>query len=71
MGSQNTSTFEKVPRNSIQLFHESVKKNRKGSITMIELKIEKLETIEAFDIWYDIGYGIGAAIHDIMHLIAG
>lgn len=38
---------------------------------MPELKIEKLEAIEAFDIWYDIGYGIGAAIHDIAHFFAG
>lgn len=38
---------------------------------MLELKVERLESVEALDIWYDIGYGIGAAIHDILHFFAG
>lgn len=35
----------------------------------MKLKIEKLEEVAAFNIFYDIGYGIGAAIHDILHVL--
>lgn len=30
----------------------------------MELRIERMESVVALDIWYDIGYAIGAAIHD-------
>lgn len=36
----------------------------------MELRIEKLETVEALNVWYDIGYAIGALIHDIAHFLS-
>lgn len=37
----------------------------------MQLEVERLEEVAALDIFYDIGYGIGAAIHDFLHILFG
>ncbi len=35
----------------------------------MELKIEKMEEVAALNVFYQIGYAIGAAIHDVLHIL--
>ena len=35
----------------------------------MELKIERLEPVSALNAAYQLGYAIGAAIHDLLHMI--
>lgn len=47
------------------LFIESRKKEEDA----MELKIERMESVEALNVWYNIGYAIGAALHDFLHMV--
>ena len=38
---------------------------------MLELKIEKMESVETLNVWFDIGWALGAAVHDVIHFFAG